>query len=390
TSSYVQFTVPPPQVTSVTPSVGISGTQITVTGSGFQATKGSGSTLTINGWTVTTTSWSDSQIIGTVPSSATTGPVKVTVNNSVSSNLDVLFTIPNPIVTSISPSSGPVNTAVTVNGVGFGSPQGSSTLKIGGAVATVNTWSDTQITATVTPAAQNGYVTVTVAGVSSRSGDVYYTIPAPQITSVSPTSGAPGSQVTVNGSGFRTTQSIGGNSSFLYFNGFNAAITSWSDTQIIATVPSSATTGPVTIGGFSGNSNADVVFTTANPVITSLSPTSGPVGTSVQINGSGFGSTAGTVKFSNNAAAITTWTDTQIIATVPTASKSGSVAVTIAGVTSNSNINFTVPPPQITTITPSSGAVGTQVTVTGSGFQASQGSNTIGFTNGSLWDVVSW
>src|SRR6185437_12773144 len=188
----------------------------------------------------------------------------------------------------------------------------------------------------------------------------------------------------------RATQSIGGNSSFLYFNGFSAAITSWSDTQIIATVPSSATTGPVTIGGFSGNSNADVVFTTANPVITSLSPTSGPVGTSVQINGSGFGSTAGTVKFSNNAAAITTWTDTQIIATVPTASKSGSVAVTIAGVTSNSNINFTVPPPQITTITPSSGAAGTQVTVTGSGFQASQGSNTIGFTNGSLWDVVSW
>ncbi len=391
TGSNVKFTIPPPQVNSISPTTGPAGTQVTVSGSGFQTTKGS-SAILINGATATTSSWSDSQIVATIPGGATTGPVRVSVNN-ISSNQDVVFTIPNPIITAISPSNGPVGTQVTVSGVGFGATQGTSTLKFQGIAADViSSWSDTQIVATVPSAAITGYIQATVLNVTSHAGDVYFTVPLPQITSISPSSGTPGTQVTVSGSGFRSTQVVGGNSSTLSFNGVGAAITTWSNTQIVATVPASATTGPVKIGGYIGNSNPDVVFTTANPVITSLSPSAGPVGTQVQINGSGFGSVqgSGSVKITSNTAAIVSWSDTQIVATVPVASKSGSVTVTAGGVTSNSNINFTVPPPQITSITPASGAVGTQVTVSGSGFQATKGSNSISFPNGVPWNVVSW
>ena len=393
TSSNVQFTVPPPQVNSITPSNGIAGTQITVSGSGFQATKGT-STLVIGSYTVTTTSWNDSQIVGTVPSGAITGPVRVSVNN-VSSNQDVLFTVPNPIVTSISPSTGPVGTQVTVNGSGFGATQGSSLLKFFGITASILSWSDTQITATVPPAAMTGYITVTVANVSSHAGDVYFTVPPAQITGVSPSAGAPGTQVTVTGTGFRATQTQGstnGNSSYIYFNGYNASVVSWSDTQIVATVPSSATTGPVTVVGIAGPSNADVVFTTANPIITSVSPSSAPVGSQVQINGSGFGATQGSnsVKFNSVlATSIVSWSDTQIVAVVPSAATSGAMSVISGNVTSNTNIFFTVPPPQISAIAPSSGAIGTQFTISGSGFQATKGSSSVTI-NGVAQTIVSW
>ena len=59
------------------------GTSVTITGSYFGATQGS-STVTFNGTTATPTSWSNTSIVAQVPSGATTGTVKVTVNGIVS------------------------------------------------------------------------------------------------------------------------------------------------------------------------------------------------------------------------------------------------------------------------------------------------------------------
>ena len=72
----------------------------------------------------------------------------------------------------------------------------------------------------------------------------------PVVTGFSPTSGGPGAQVTINGGGFGATQ--GTNS--VTFNGAAASVLSWSDGQIMAVVPTSATTGPVavTVGNITG------------------------------------------------------------------------------------------------------------------------------------------
>jgi RHS repeat-associated protein len=388
TGSDVKFTIPPPQVNSISPTSGAANTQVTVSGSGFQSPKGSGSTLSINGVTATTTSWNDSQIVANVPASTATGPVRVSVNN-IASNQDIGFTIPNPIITSISPTTGPVGTPVTVTGTGFGATRGTSTLAFQGLAATITTWSDNQIVATVPTAAMTGYIQVTVLGVNSQAGEVYYTVTPPQITSISPTSGTPGSTViTVNGSGFRPAQTEGSSSSSISINGTNATVITWSDNQITATVAAGTTTGSVKVGGFGATSNTDLVFTTANPIITSLSPSSGPVTTQVHINGSGFGTASGVVKFNGTNGTIVTWNDSQIVATPPSNGLSGAVTVTTGGVTSNGNINFTVPPPQITSITPSSGIVGTPVTINGSGFQSVTGS-TIGFASANF-TVNTW
>jgi len=78
----------------------------------------------------------------------------------------------------------------------------------------------------------------------------------------------------------------------------------------------------------------------ARPNITNLSPSSGPVGTSVIITGSNFG-TAGTATFNRIAATPTSWSATSIVAGVPAGATTGNVVVTVGGVASN-GVSFAV------------------------------------------------
>jgi RHS repeat-associated protein len=371
-----------PVVSSISPTSGVVGTQVTINGSGFGATQGN-SHVGFNSWTGTVLSWSSTQIVATVPSHATTGPVTVTVGGT-ASNADQILTMPNPSITSLSPNSGAAGTSVTISGTGFGASQGSSTVKLNSATATVTSWSDTQIVVTV-PNGTSGNMIVTEGGVASNG--VAFTVPPPQITSLSPTSGGVGTQVTINGSGFGATQ---GSSTVNFYNGWQGSVVSWSATQIVATVPAHATTGPVTVTVNNVSSNTNQIFTMPNPAITTLSPNSGAVGTSVTINGTGFGATQGssTVKLNGSTATVTSWSDTQVVITVPN-TISGSMIVTEGGVASN-GVAFTVPPPQITSISPTSGGVGTQVTINGSGFGPTQGNASASFYNGWAGSVVSW
>ena len=67
----------------------------------------------------------------------------------------------------------------------------------------------------------------------------------PQITSFTPATGATGAQVTIIGSQFTNTATVS-------FNGKSASFTFVSDTQILATVPAGASTGPISITNAAG------------------------------------------------------------------------------------------------------------------------------------------
>src|SRR4030095_7870442 len=64
-----------PTIAKLNPTLGSAGTSVTITGSGFAPTQGSG-TVTFNGVTATVTNWSALSITVTVPST-TTGSVVV-------------------------------------------------------------------------------------------------------------------------------------------------------------------------------------------------------------------------------------------------------------------------------------------------------------------------
>ncbi|MGH2517620.1 MAG: IPT/TIG domain-containing protein, partial [Ktedonobacterales bacterium] len=108
------------------------------------------------------------------------------------------------------------------------------------------------------------------------------------------------------------------------------------------------------------------------PSVTSFSPTSGTVGTSVAITGSNFtGATA--VKFNGTSASFSVGSSTSITATVPTGATTGKISVTTGNGTGTSSSSFTVTTgggnaPTISSFSPTSGAAGTSVTITGTNF----------------------
>ncbi|MBF9220950.1 T9SS type A sorting domain-containing protein [Hymenobacter ruricola] len=110
---------------------------------------------------------------------------------------------PVPVITSITPNSAVVNTTVTVTitGTGFTS---ASTVVAGGQPIPSTFVSATQLTGTVPAGTPVGTYTVAVVNPTPGGGTsntVTFTIvpPAPTITSFTPTSGGPGTTVTVTG-----------------------------------------------------------------------------------------------------------------------------------------------------------------------------------------------
>src|SRR5712692_8401653 len=79
------------------------------------------------------------------------------------------------------------------------------------------------------------------------------------------------------------------------------------------------------------------------PVLTSLSPTSGPVGISVTITGTNFGQTQGSsiVSFNGTPANATSWSPMSVVATVPNSATTGNVTIKVNNLTSN-NLQFSV------------------------------------------------
>jgi hypothetical protein len=252
--------------------------------------------------------------------------------------------------------------------------------------ATINNWSATSIVTTVPTGATTGNVVVNASGVNSN-GINFTVVTAPSITSLSPTTAAIGASVTITGTNFGSTQGTG----TVTFNNIAATINNWSATSIVTTVPTGATNGNVVVNTSGVISNGVNFTVVAAPNITSLSPSSGAIGTSVTIAGTNFGSTQGngTVTFNNIAATITSWTATSIVAAVPTGTTTGNVVVNASGVNSNT-ANFTVlNPPTIMSLSPTTGAAGTSVTIVGTNFGATQSNSTVTF-NGTSAIPASW
>jgi hypothetical protein len=388
-SNAKSFTVEPsPVITSLSPTSGPVGATITISGSNFTA----GGTTTPQVFFepvlyASPISSTDTSITVAVPTGTVTGDLLVVVDDSATSN-GLLFTVTSsdPSISALSPSGGTVGTSVTVTGSNFGSSQGASTVAFNGTTGPPTSWSATSIKVPVPTGATTGDVVVTVGGVQSNQYAFEVGTAAPNITSVSPTSGAVGTSVTIKGTGFGSSQGT----STVSFNGVSGVPSSWSATQIKVPVPAGATSGSVVVTSGIENSNS-VSFTVpgTGPSITNLSPSSGPVGTSVTITGTNFGVTqeTGTVTFGGTAATATGWSPTSIVATVPSGATSGSVVVTVGGNASN-GFSFTVAP-SITTLSPTSGAVGATVTITGTTFGSSQGTSTVTF-NGTTATPTSW
>jgi uncharacterized repeat protein (TIGR03803 family) len=226
--------------------------------------------------------------------------------------------------------NGKVGRTVEILGQGF---TGTTQVLFNGTPATFTNVSDTYMTAVVPDGATTGYVTVTTFTASYKSDRKF--LVTPQITSVSPASAKVGATLTINGVSLTQTSKV-------TVGGVSATFTLVSDDKVTAKVPAGAKTGQkISVTTAGGVASSPAVFAVV-PAITSFSPTSGKVGTSVTITGNSF---TGTTKVTFGGVAATSYqviTDTQLGALVPTGAVTGKIAVTTAGGTGTSASNFTV------------------------------------------------
>ncbi|QUW01564.1 IPT/TIG domain-containing protein [Chloracidobacterium sp. MS 40/45] len=353
----------PPIISSFTPTSGVIGTTVTITGENFLLSRlhhrETVTDVRFNGISAIFDIVNSEIITATVPAGATTGPISVTNPAGTATSSTNFVVILPPTITSFSPASGLIGTPVIITGTNF---TGTTDVRFNGIPAAFTVNSATQITATVPAGATTGPITVTNPAGTATSGTNFVVILPPTIVSFSPASGLIGTSVIITGTNFTGTTDV-------RFNGIPAAFTVNSATQITATVPAGATTGPITATNPAGTATSGTNFVVIlPPTISSFSPTSGPVGTSVTLTGTNFTGTTD-VRFNGVAATFTVNSSTQITATVPAGATTGPITVTTPDGTATSGTNFVVIlPPTIASFSPTSGPVGTSVTITGTNF----------------------
>lgn len=288
------------------------------------------------------------------------------------------------------PASGTVGDTVTLSGTNFGEDEPTEDVVYFSGVsdwveATITDWSQTEIEVTVPVGAVTGPIRVEIGGLyQDSSGD--YTVLAPVIDSVSPGSDyAEHDDITITGSRFENAQGT----SIVTFNGTQVdSYVSWSDTEVVVKVPDDATTGNVKVKVGANESNG--VSFTVLPHIDSLDPDGGVVGDSFDVLGTGFGTTQGasTVTLSGVGLSVSSWGNRTITVTVAE-TVSGNVVVTAGGNASN-GVFFDVSP-QVSSFSPTRSWVGEEVTISGTGFGSTQGSNKVYFYNDvEVTTYVSW
>ena len=158
----------------------------------------------------------------------------------------------------------------------------------------------------------------------------------PFITSFAPGSGAVGGSVTVRGANFVSVNTV-------KFNGVSATtLTVESPSQITATVPTGATSGPISVTTANGTGQSAASFTIIPaPVIADFTPNTGSAGTLVTVTGNNFAAATAVTFNGLNAASFSVASIAQVIATAPAGVTTGPIRVTTPGGTAVSAGVFT-------------------------------------------------
>ena len=320
-----------PSILGLSPNAGAVGAPVTILGTNF----GSSATLAFNGTNATPTSSTSTSITAPVPVGATTGNVTVTAGSKTSNG--VPFTVV-PVITGISPTSGPLSTVVQISGTGFGSSQGSTAVQFNGITQTPGLWSSTEVQSDLANALVPGPVYVTI----GESNPAVFTLLnnggiSGTVTNAANGQAISGATISVYVGGVllaSTTSASNGTYSFASIATGTYSLTC----TAVGFTPAGVATVPVQAGG---STIENIALSTPN--ISALSPSSGPVGSVVTISGTNFGALQGssTVTFAGIAASPTQWSNTAIVAAVPAGVGTGSVIVTVGGGVSN-GVTFTV------------------------------------------------
>src|SRR5262249_18339900 len=153
---------------------------VALTGTGFSSTIGNDS-VSFNGTAATVTSAGPTQLVVTVPSGATTGPVSVSVTGVGSAATSSDFTVgalPVAKITGLSTNVATSGTAVTISGHGFDANAAHDVVRFDGTIARIQAASPTSLQVVVPPATGSGAVSVTTPN-GTTTGPDFFIPPSP-------------------------------------------------------------------------------------------------------------------------------------------------------------------------------------------------------------------
>jgi hypothetical protein len=320
-----------PQIASFSPASGPVDTSVRIAGVNFQGATG----VTFNGVSAAFTVGSDQQITATVPSGASTGPIRVVKSGGTAVSATAFTVPPGP------PNDNFANAQVITGSAG--------------------TLTGSNVGASKEPGEPNH------AG-NPGGASVWYSWTAPS-------SGA--WRFDTFGSSFDTLlavytgTSVGALSLVVSNDNFNGG-----DTSEVIFRAAGGTIYHIAVDGYNGAVGSLVLNWAATadlPVITGFTPASGGAGTSVTINGTGF-TGANIVLFDGVSTVFAANSDAQISANVPPGAGTGPISVTTPSGTSQSTNNFvvTVNPPANDNFANALAITGTVATVTGSNVGATR------------------
>ena len=349
------------------------GVLINVTGTGFSTANIAAATVYIGSSVCPVVQQSNLWVTCTLPAGGGTVAVIVGVIGLNSSSFS--FSYDPPSLYSLSPPIGATvgGNVLSLWGLNFGS---SPSATVNGASCNVTGPSNNTFMTCIVPSGSGSSNAVIVSsGGGLYTTAIYYAYYPPNITAISPTSGASagGYSLTLTGGNFSVVAAL----TFVVVNGLSVSPTFQNDSMLVITMPAYTnlfTVNPVVLSN-GQSSSQQFPFNYLGANISSVYPGTGSTagGTLMKINGSNFG-TSGYVMFGSAQASLTGagYSNTYIECLLPVGQGSSPVTVTINSVKSQSYA-WSYLPPNISSINPPSAATSGNVLITlaGSNFGTS-------------------
>lgn len=348
----------PLSISGFLPSSGNPGTVVTIRGTGFGTGIGS-NTVSFNGVSATVVSVNDTVLIVQAPEKGSTGPLTITAGNHTATG--AVYTYQALSIHQVSPANGPEGTNISISGAGFSSLEGPAAVSINGHPAIVSNSNDTLLTAIVPAGAGSGAIEVTVNN-THATGPVFT---FQSITKIKPATGGAGTLVTISGTGFNTTAA----SNAVAFNGQPGTVVNASATALQVLVPAQVKAGPVSVT-INGQKTSGPIFTPVPPpIIRTIAPLSGPVGSIITIAGDNFSSISDedTVLLNGKPLTIMSASSQQLTLMVPATVTTGVLRISVNGQAINGP-QYTIQALGITQLLPDNGLDGSVTVVKGTGF----------------------
>ena len=369
-----------PVISSLSPASGPPGTVVTINGQNF----GSEYSVEYNGVPLKPKSVSATQIVVQLPSNAVQGrfTLRGKVHQVVSPQVFWVVQAKNaPVISSISPVTGPPGTVVTITGNNFSNKAHENTVTINGAALAVRSASPSRIQAVIPVGAADGNLQVQVYNAGhATSPQAFKVLSQLAISSFDPPMGPPGTHVVLKGSGFSTKKK----NNTVKIGDEKCKIIKVSETEMTVAIPKK--------GAESGRFNIEVkglgtyehptVFPVAYPPeVSSFSPAAGNVNTEVTIKGDHFGVNPQglQVLLTGRACQVVSSTDSELRVRVPQGAVSGKFKIIIPQMgTAESDKIFEVwAPLAVTRMDPMYGMPDTAVKIYGTGFRAKPSDHTL-------------